>query len=505
MPALLLILFKINLVLLLFAAAYHLILRRLTFYTINRVFLVLGIVFSTIYPFINLTDFFNRQEQVNPNVTALVPKIDMNALMQNNAIIDYWNVIVILFYVGVVCMALRLIALFVSLYRVHQTSKPGSVRNLSVRILDGHVSPFSFWQTVYVNPEIHSTHELDTILEHEQIHVKEWHTLDIILAEISVVFYWFNPGVWLMKKAIKENIEFITDARIVKKGIDKKAYQYSLLGVGSLQPSVALVNNFNLSDLKKRIKMMNAKRSSPKKLVIYALILPVLLITTLAFTISKKEIKEHLMPLRAVFSNTVIVAAPIKAKTINKLPAKKSNAKKRKAIKLNVHFYSDSSENLTLILRTLGVNRDSLHIRTIDLPPLFKEMSGDVNAAVTSTMFRITKAVKGGVLTNADTVAAKVRVMRIENIKFGYRTPASDASSQADDKLKEVVIRGYGRVAMPLDSIKNRDKVDYFLNGKKIDTEELKKVLNPEDIKNIAVKNNSLHTEVLILAKKANP
>ena len=107
---------------------------------------------------------------------------------------------------------------------------------------------------------MHNENELNTILTHEQIHVKQWHTLDIILAELSVVFYWFNPGIWLMKRAVKENLEFITDEKILKRGMDKKAYQYSLLDVGNIVPAIEIVNNFNLSDLKKRIKMMNAKR-----------------------------------------------------------------------------------------------------------------------------------------------------------------------------------------------------------------------------------------------------
>jgi bla regulator protein BlaR1 len=66
---------------------------------------------------------------------------------------------------------------------------------------------------------------------HEQVHVNQWHTIDILLAELSSIFYWFNPGIWLMKKAVRENIEFITDRKILNKGIDSKTYQYSLVSV----------------------------------------------------------------------------------------------------------------------------------------------------------------------------------------------------------------------------------------------------------------------------------
>ncbi|MFD0941012.1 M56 family metallopeptidase [Pedobacter boryungensis] len=478
MPALLLILLKINLVLLLFAAAYYLVLRRLTFYTINRIFLVLGIIFSTIYPFINLTDFFHRQEQVNPNVAALVPKVDMNALIQNNVILDYWKIILILFYVGVVFMALRLIAQFISLYRVHQKSKPGSVKDLSVRILDEQVSPFSFWQTVYVNPEIHSTDELDTILAHEQIHVKEWHTLDIILAEISVVFYWFNPGVWLMKKAIKENIEFITDARIVKKGIDKKSYQYSLLGVGSLQPSVALVNNFNLSDLKKRIKMMNAKRSSPKKLVIYALILPALLITSLAFTISKKEVKQHLMPLERVLINANLMekSAPDLTLTTQKVVSKKK-INERKPISITI----DTAHKLQnfIFIKTISINTDSTNLGL---------QQGDE------------KIVEGFALKSDNPSSIEDIKIKLKGTAIGPNVAVNDVNITPINATN-VTVMGFSipktseaqktffrsRNGQKVDTVKSTIKFLYVLDGKKVDEKEFNKI-NPDQIKNITVK-----------------
>lgn len=290
MPAFFLILFKINLGLALFAVAYYLILRRLTFYTINRAFLVFGILFSTAYPFIDLSKFFNGQKKIvdlNQQVRNLVPA---------DTIAAYWTWISILFWAGVVIMAIRLIAQFISLHRLHKRSTPGFIGKLPVRLLDESVSPFSFWKNIYINPHLHKETELANILAHENVHVKEWHTLDIILAELSVVFYWFNPGIWLMKKAVKENLEFITDEKVLRKGIDKKSYQYSLLDVGNLQHSAPIVNSFNLPDLKKRIKMMNVKRSSRLTLSRYFLVLPVLLVVTLIFTVSKKEAGKALQP-----------------------------------------------------------------------------------------------------------------------------------------------------------------------------------------------------------------
>ncbi|SFG78827.1 M56 family metallopeptidase [Pedobacter insulae] len=484
MPELILVLFKINLVLLLFAAAYYLVLRRLTFYTVNRAFLVIGIIFSTVYPFIDLTNFLNRQEQI-----AMMPTIDVNQFVRDAGIVDYWQIVVVIFYVGVLFMAMRLIAQFFSLYRVHRRSKPGAVRNLNVRILEGQVSPFSFWQTVYINPNIHSANELDTILAHEQVHVKEWHTLDIILAEISVVFYWFNPGIWLMKKAIKENIEFITDARIVKKGVDKKAYQYSLLGVGSLQASVGLVNNFNLSDLKKRIKMMNTKRSSPKKLIIYAFVLPILLITTLAFTVNKRELKEHLNPL-----TKALVKVDLLKEEVSKIERKEPKAKIfPKELSVTP---KDTVKIFHYVITTITLDNDSVKILQ-DLPEGIRlERSVPSSVAL--------KGIVRGMRVNPDSVYAN-GTTKIENIKIALRKPGMPFPNTDDHNLNEVIVQGYatkGKSMKLADSANvGGGKSVIQFNGRQITEEELRKI-SPEDIKSVLIERAPSKTTKLILVGK---
>ncbi|RYG22348.1 MAG: M56 family metallopeptidase [Chitinophagaceae bacterium] len=499
MPEVLLILFKINLVLLLFAAAYYLVLRRLTFYTLNRAFLVIGIIFSTVYPFINLTDFFNRQEHLNPNVVALVPTIDMNALMRSNAIVDYWQIVVTLFYTGVAFMAIRLIAQFVSLYRVHKRSKPGAIRNLNVRILEGKISPFSFWQTVYVNPAIHSANELDTILAHEQVHVKEWHTLDIILAEISVVFYWFNPGVWLMKRAIKENIEFITDARIVKRGIDKKAYQYSLLGVGNLQASVALVNHFNLSDLKKRIKMMNAKRSSPKKLVIYAFILPVLLITTLAFTVNKKEVRKHFLPLTKALTHVSI----FNETTLAPVVISPSNKAKRK---YNSTGLPITKKDTAIYIRYIA-NSSSLPDSLSSITELDRFRRNEKIISSYKGILRGVQVKPELVVLAGDSVAKSANLSgKVENIRIVLTKAIFPLAHTGQKSSNEIVVEGYRRkMSSDADTVKTLiGSPIYMIDGKQINHEELQKI-KADNIKSVVIRADSKVKGVFIGTKNENP
>src|SRR5690606_9792881 len=136
---------------------------------------------------------------------------------------------------------------------------------------------FSFWRHIYVNVDHHEQQDLLEIFKHEQIHVDEVHTLDVLLAEIASVCAWFNPGIWLLRAAVHENLEFITDRKVLSSGVDKKVYQYSLLSIGQQTGKYSAIGNgFNLKSLKRRIMMMNRRKSSRVHLGRYLLVLPVI-------------------------------------------------------------------------------------------------------------------------------------------------------------------------------------------------------------------------------------
>lgn len=276
MPTLFVFLFKVNMALLLFCAGYYLVLRHLTFYSLNRVYLITAIIFASIYPKIDLTAFAQRHENIALPVQTVMLNWQAPAakLVKPLSQPDYWQWATIAFWAGAALLGIRLLVQLFSLVKLHRRSTAASIMNHDVRLISGEAAPFSFWRSIYVNPANHSAADLKAILLHEQVHVNGWHTLDILLAELSSIFYWFNPGVWLMKKAVRENIEFITDRKILNKGIDTKAYQYSLVNVSFNATTPGIVNHFNISTIKKRIIMMNAKRSSRVNLTRYAFIVP---------------------------------------------------------------------------------------------------------------------------------------------------------------------------------------------------------------------------------------
>lgn len=294
MPALFIYLIKVNVALLIFCAGYYAVLRHLTFYNLNRIYLVTAIVFSTLYPWVNLSDFLNRHEEIARPIQVVIVNWQEPVKTITKTFLghDVWFWLQATFWAGVILFAVRLIMQLFSLYRLHKRSEPAKLHHYVIRVIRGNINPFSFWQSIYVNPDNHNPQELDAILEHEHIHVSQWHTLDILLGEISTIFYWFNPGVWLMKRAIRENIEFITDNKILQNGVDCKAYQYSLLNVNFGAQGSTIANNFNISTIKKRIIMMNAKRSSNVNITRYLFLIPAVMVLLLVFSVSKAELNK---------------------------------------------------------------------------------------------------------------------------------------------------------------------------------------------------------------------
>lgn len=274
MPEFFIYLIKANIALTIFYLAYRLGLRKLTFYTLNRLFLLFGLAFSAIYPSLDVQRIFSGHTNLAAGVTHYSP--DWYALqkyLQPDAF-TLWRLAQYLFWAGVLVMAVRLCLQLLSLLRIHLHTTGGRLNKEKVRLMDDTVNPFSFFNQIYINPSLHREEEIRAIIAHEKMHVKGWHTADILAGEINNIFYWFNPGAWMIKTAIRENLEFITDRKILQSGVDAKTYQYNLLKVGRTPFAIPLANNFNFSRLRERIRMMNKKRSSRYHLLRYLVLLP---------------------------------------------------------------------------------------------------------------------------------------------------------------------------------------------------------------------------------------
>jgi TonB-dependent SusC/RagA subfamily outer membrane receptor len=264
---------------------YHFVLRRLTFYNWNRWYLMGYSVLCFFLPFVDISIALEQTEINNNPVVKWVPALGKQIALTNgeqSGLLNGWDYAMLVLLAGVGLMLIRLGLQLISIYRMRKRSVMISQEGFRIYQVDAPIIPFSFGDSIFINKEQHNADELEEIIRHEFVHVKQKHSVDIIWGELLCLLNWYNPFAWLLKKSIRQNLEFIADRHVLEQGMDRKQYQYLLLKViGNNHFSIA--NQFNFSSLKKRIAMMNKLRSAKVHLVKFLFVLPFVSVLLLAF------------------------------------------------------------------------------------------------------------------------------------------------------------------------------------------------------------------------------
>jgi len=266
---------------------YWLVLRRLTNYKCNRFYLLVTAAFAFILPLLRLDLFVSPQMVSQSNFINHIPSFNIdtatNAYIPGGQSSDISFMLVSLFISGVVVCLSYSIMQFISFKKITaKASLINTTQGIRLYHLDIDIMPFSFGKAVYVNHHKHTRAELDDIIKHESVHSNQHHTIDVLIAEVVCMLNWYNPFAWLIKNAIKQNLEFLADDTVIKEGADKKNYQYLLLKVTGYSP-LTIASSFKLSSLKQRIYMMNKTRTSQTHLLKLLLVLPLVAVMMLAF------------------------------------------------------------------------------------------------------------------------------------------------------------------------------------------------------------------------------
>jgi hypothetical protein len=290
MPTLLYLL-KAHVVLTLFAAAYYGLLRQLTFFGLNRAYLVLALLFAAVYPALPVPALLPAVA-FEPVVTSLGQTGGVGSAPSAVAsTVDWQTTGLVAYACGTGLLLLRLLAQLISLAWVRRNSQPALALGQPVRLLAGAGGPFSFGQTIYLSAAaLADTANLPAALRHEQAHVHQWHTLDVLLTQVAVALAWVNPAAWLLRRAVLDNLEYLADQAALQTGLDRRAYQYSLLrqqpgGV----PAPALAFHFSFLTLKNRITMLNQPASTARQLGRYLLAAPLVMALALGYSAARAQ------------------------------------------------------------------------------------------------------------------------------------------------------------------------------------------------------------------------
>ena len=215
----------------------------------------------------------------------------------------YWGIVA--FLCG------RFLVQLSSILWLAHTSERVVIHETPVYALRKAAGPFSFFRMVFLHPESHSDKETDEILTHECTHVSQWHSIDVILSEMMCMACWFNPFVWLLKREVRHNLEYLADNTVIQSGYDSKSYQYHLLGLAHHQSVTTLYNSFNVLHLKNRIMMMNKKRSPGIVRTKYLIFIPLVGILMLLSNIEAVARLTVRLANEATVSNAMVTATGI--------------------------------------------------------------------------------------------------------------------------------------------------------------------------------------------------
>jgi TonB family protein len=283
----------VNLYLVLFYCFYALLLRRETFFQLNRVYLVSSAVLSFFIPLIQarwVQDLFITQKV---EYTIYSDTIAIHSFKPvQEAPVNLGELLAYLYLAGIAFLVIKLIGQLIHLNKIIKLPEQGAA--------------YSFFKKIKLDMEANAN---DAIAAHEQVHAKQWHSADVMIMEAVMIINWFNPVVYFYRRAIKHIHEFIADSRAVKSAPNKSDYALLLLSHTFNAPQHHLVNHFfNGSLLKQRIIMLQKNKSHRVAMLKYGLSAPLfilMLVLSSATVNNSRAIKKVDLAAQTVFNQPV--------------------------------------------------------------------------------------------------------------------------------------------------------------------------------------------------------
>ncbi|MDI1304520.1 MAG: M56 family metallopeptidase [bacterium] len=451
MEALFIYLIKSSGLIVLFYLAYFLMLRKETFFTSNRWFLLAGLITSVLLPFVFITKIIWVEPTMTPINWSNVP---MKNYTEEKTFEDYLPMLTALAYgIGILLLLAKFAFDFYSLNAVLKGKSIQQQADFKFIDTKENVAPFSYFNTIVYNSALYTASELENILEHEKVHSEQNHTIDVLISRLFCIVFWFNPFIWLYKKAILQNLEFIADNEATKKISDKKAYQITLLKITTHENCVAITNHFYQSLIKKRIVMLNKNQSKKWNSWKYALILPLLAAFVLSFQI--KTIAQEKTNQNASKSVLDVVT------TINKNFSDEELKKKAE------FFKKEFNCNL-----------------------VFSEIERNSSNEITG----ITVNYNGNLYGNGTYKQHSSNAIKDIYIKHDGSGKIDITDAEIDAKIKN------DKITASPDKVLSIDK-EIFINGEKVSQNDMDK-LDPDEIERMDVNKKNDQQEIRIVTKK---
>jgi len=276
-----------------FYLAFLLLFQNQKQFVFNRLYLPVSFALSFVIPLVTFTSV---------KYVEAVPVSDFNgfAYLPGSALVveqaqfvpAWYHYLFALYVLGSVFFLFRLLVGHLKAFSMVVKSQIQELFGIQVHVTRADIHPFSFFSKIVVSEKTLDSPNLKMIVEHENIHVREKHTLDILFAEILFLAQWFNPFAWLLKDAVNNNLEYLTDDQIAQSH-NPKEYQLAMVALADKKGVAPFLNALNGSQLKNRIIMMKKKTENKYALLKQLVILP--LLAVLVMGLSNKEVKTEII------------------------------------------------------------------------------------------------------------------------------------------------------------------------------------------------------------------
>lgn len=275
---------KVNLAMAILYICYTLLFRNDTFFRLRRVALLSIYLIAFLYPLLDISTWLSNRESVAEMInlySTILPQAiattgnDTLPAAETNWPMLIQSSLVLIYLAGVALLLVRCLIELITVIRIRLTASKRLINGTEVFLLPTQEEPYSFFGWIFIAPEGYSRQTLEEILVHEKSHVRQHHSIDVVLAELIGILCWINPFAWLLKREISSNHEYLADEEVMLAGYNKKEYQYHLIGLEHTDVAIAkLYNNFSVLPLKRRITMLNKKRTGSVGKVKYLTLLP---------------------------------------------------------------------------------------------------------------------------------------------------------------------------------------------------------------------------------------
>ncbi len=270
-----------------FYLGYSLFLNRSANFNVNRIYLLFSLIASFILPHININI---SSAEINPVANVLLSTVNIsdNTLSQVvTSQVQLWAVIIKIYFAGLTFFLLRFILKLSQIIFIILKNGVIDFRGQKVVFTSQQISPFSFFNFIFISKNSKTLDYFNKIFIHEKAHVSQHHSIDIVVVELLTIVQWFNPIAWMYKRSLQSVHEFLADRYVLNHDGDTLNYQKILFSQATGLAYNSIVNNFNKSLLKKRLVMMKKKESKKWSSLGAGLILPIVGVLLVSFSTIK--------------------------------------------------------------------------------------------------------------------------------------------------------------------------------------------------------------------------